>query len=51
MPDRLHIMQIGILDHLRKWIFHLMKMHKLLDKYKAISLSMPACHDLTPKIN
>jgi hypothetical protein len=41
-PDLLHTMQIGMLDHLQKWIFHIMKMHETLDKYNAIWLSMPA---------
>jgi len=31
-PDILQTMQIGILDHLQKWIFHFMKMHERLDK-------------------
>jgi len=48
-PDLLHTMQIGMLDHLQKWVFHFMKMHKWLDKYNAIWLSVPAYHDLTPK--
>jgi len=48
-PDLLHTMQISILDHLQKWIFHFMKTHKWLDKYNAIWLSAPAYHDLTPK--
>jgi hypothetical protein len=43
-------MQIGMLDHLQKWIIHFMKMHKRLDNYNAIWLSVPASHDLTPKI-
>jgi len=47
-PDLLHTMQIGMLDHLQKWILHLMKTHKRLDKYNAIWLSVPAYHDLTP---
>jgi hypothetical protein len=42
-------MQIGMLDHLQKWIFHFMKTHERLDKYNAIRLSVPAYHDLTPK--
>jgi hypothetical protein len=42
-------MQIGMLDHLQKWIFHVMKTHERLDKYNAIWLSMPAYHDHTPK--
>jgi len=41
-------MQIGMLDHLQNWIFHVMKTHERLDKYKAIWLSMPAYHNLTP---
>jgi len=48
-PDLLHTMQIGMLDHLQKWIFHFMKTHKRLDKDNAIWLSMPAYHALTPK--
>jgi hypothetical protein len=42
-------MQIGMLHHLQKWIFHFMKTHKRLDKYNAIWLSVPAYHDLTTK--
>jgi uncharacterized protein YllA (UPF0747 family) len=42
-------MQIGMLDHLQKWIFHFMKMHERLDKYNATWLSVPAYQDLTPK--
>jgi hypothetical protein len=48
-PDVLHTMQIGMLDHLPKWIFHFTKTHEWLDKYNAIWLSIPAYHDLTPK--
>jgi len=47
-PNLLHTMQIGMLDHLQKCIFHFMKTHERLDKYNAIWLSMPAYHDLTP---
>jgi len=50
-PDLLHTMHIGKLDHLQKWIFHVMKTHERLDKLNAISLSVPAYHDLTPKNN
>jgi hypothetical protein len=42
-------MQISMLDHLQKWVFHFMMMHGWLDKYNAIWLSMPAYYDLTPK--
>jgi hypothetical protein len=49
-PDLHHTMQIGRLDHLQKWIFQFMKTHERLDKYNAIWLSVPAYHDLTPKI-
>jgi hypothetical protein len=42
-------MQIGMLDNLQKWIFHIMKIHERHDKYNAILLAMPAYHDLTPK--
>jgi len=48
-PDLLHTMQIGMLEHLQKWIFNFMKTHEQLDKYKAIWLSVHAYHDLTPK--
>jgi hypothetical protein len=48
-PDLLHTMQISMLDHLQKWIFHFMKTHERLDKYNAIWLSVPAYHNLTPK--
>jgi hypothetical protein len=48
-PDLLDTMQIGMLDHLQKWIFHFIKMYERLDKYNAIWLSMTAYHDLTPK--
>jgi len=48
-PDLLHSMQIGMLDHLQKWIFHFMNTHQWLDKYNAIWLSVPAYHDLTPQ--
>ena len=49
MPDLLHSMQIGMLDHLQKWIIHFMKTDEQLDKYNAIWLSVLAYHDLTPK--
>jgi hypothetical protein len=42
-------MQIGMLDHLQKWMFRNMKMHEWLDKYNAIWLPVPGYHDLTPK--
>jgi hypothetical protein len=42
----LHTMQISMLDHHQKWIFHFMKTHKRLDKFNAIWLSVPAYHDL-----
>jgi len=48
-PELLHTMQICILNHLQKWIFHLMKAHQRLDKYNALWFSVPAYHDLTPK--
>jgi hypothetical protein len=37
-----------MLNHHQNWIFHFMKMHEWLDKYKEIWLSVPAYHDLTP---
>jgi hypothetical protein len=46
----LHTMQIGILDNVQKCIFHFMKTHERHDKYNSIWLSVPAYHDLTPKI-
>jgi hypothetical protein len=42
-------MQIGMSDHLQKWIFHFMKTHERFDKYNAIWLSLPAYHHLRPK--
>jgi len=48
-PDLLHTMQIGMLDHLQKWILHFMKTHERLDKFNAVWLSVPAYHNLTPK--
>ena len=42
-------MQIGMLDHLQKWVMHFMKTHESLDKYDAIWLSVPAYYDLTPE--
>jgi len=50
-PNLLHTIEIGMLDHLQKCIFHFMKMYQRLDKYNAILLSMPAYHDLPPKPN
>jgi len=49
MPELLHTLQIGTLDHLQMMIFHFMKTQDGLDKYNAIWLSVPAYHDLTPK--
>jgi hypothetical protein len=34
-PDLLHTMQISMLVHLLKWIFHFMKRQERLDKYNA----------------
>jgi hypothetical protein len=48
-PDLLQLMQIGMFDHLQKWIFHFVKTPEQLDKNNAIWLSVPAYHDLTPK--
>jgi len=48
-PDLLYPMQLRMLDHLQKWIFHFMEMHQRLDKYNAIWLSLPAFHNFTPK--
>jgi len=47
-PHHLHTMQIGMLDHLQKWIFHILKTHERHNKYSAIWLSVPAYHDLIP---
>ena len=49
MPNLLHTMQICMLEHLQKWIFHCMNAHEWHNKYVAIWLSGPACHDLTPR--
>jgi hypothetical protein len=43
----MHPMQIGMLEHIEKWIFHFMKTYDHLDKYNAIWLSMPRYYDLT----
>jgi len=45
----LQTMQIGMLRHFQKRIFHFMKTHEQRDKYNAIWLSVPAYHDPTPK--
>jgi hypothetical protein len=42
-------MQICMLDHFQKWIFHFMKAHKPVNKYNAIWLSVPAYHELIPE--
>jgi hypothetical protein len=47
-PDLLHTLQISMLHHLQKLMFHFMKTHEWRDKYKAIWLSRPAYHNLTP---
>ena len=48
-PDLLHTMQIVMLDHHHKWIFHFRKTQEWLDKYNVIWLSVPAYHNLTQK--
>ena len=48
-PDLLHTVQISILDHCPKWIYHFMNTHQWLNKYNAIWLSVPADNNLTPK--
>jgi hypothetical protein len=48
--DLLHTMQISMIDQIQKWIVHIMKTHEWLNKYNAIWLSVPAYHNLTPKI-
>jgi hypothetical protein len=48
-PKLLYTMQIGMLNHLQKWIFIFMKTQEGLNKYNAISFSVPAYHSLTPK--
>jgi hypothetical protein len=45
-PDLLHTMQIAVLDHLHKWIFHILMIHKWLGNYNAIWLSVPVYHDI-----
>jgi hypothetical protein len=39
MPDPLHIMQLHMLDHPHKWIFHFTKIQGQPDKYEAICIS------------
>jgi hypothetical protein len=48
-PDLIHKMQVGMLDHLQKWIFHFMKTYERLNKYNPNWLSVPAYHNLTPE--
>jgi hypothetical protein len=48
IPDLLHTTQLGILNHLPKWIFYFLKIPKQLEKYNAITLSVPGYHDVTP---
>jgi hypothetical protein len=48
-PDLFHTMQIGMLNHLQKRIFHFMKTSERLDRYNAIWFSVTAYHDLRPK--
>jgi len=48
-PDHIYTMQITMLYHLQKWIFHLKKTHQQLYKYNAMMFSIPAYHDFTPK--
>jgi hypothetical protein len=48
-PDLLNSMQISMLDHLHKWIFHFMKTHKQHNNYNAIWLLVSVCYDCTPK--
>jgi hypothetical protein len=47
--DLLHIMYIGMLDYLQKWILHIVRTYERLDKYNAIVVSVPAYNELTPK--
>jgi len=46
-PNLLHTMQMGMIDHLQKWIFHFMETHEQLDKYNAIWVSVTAYYDHT----
>jgi hypothetical protein len=48
-PDLHHTIQIGMVDHLQKCIFHFMKTYEQLGKYNATLLCVSAYHDLTPK--
>ena len=47
-PDLLHTIQIGMLNHLQKWIFQFIMTHQQRDKYNAIWLTVCAYYDLTP---
>jgi len=49
-PNPYHTMQIGMHDHLQMWSVHFMMTHERLGKYNVIWLSVPAHHDLTPKL-
>ena len=46
-PDLFHTMQIGMLDHLQKWIVHFMTTHKQLVKDNATWLFVPPYHERT----
>jgi hypothetical protein len=48
-PDLQHTMQVGMLEHLLKWIVLFMKTYERLNNYNAICISVPAYHNLTPK--
>jgi len=48
-PYLLHKMLFSMIDQLQKLIFDIMKTQEWLDMYNAISLSVPAYHNLTPK--
>jgi hypothetical protein len=48
MPDLIHTMLLGMLDHLQRWILRFIMMEGGLEKYKAMCLSVPAYHDCKP---
>ena len=48
-PVFFHTMHIGILDQLKMWMFHFIKMQEQIDKYNEIWLSVPAYDDFTHK--
>ncbi len=45
--DLLHTMQIGMLKHLLDWLFEFLKLHKRLERFNSLWLSVPAYLDMS----